>query len=90
MLPHTVYCRDKEGPQHTHQEYMCCTGHQRAKGWIKQWEGTEQRPTHPHALRTHRRADLRAGGAHAHPGRSRAVAQSRALLTQEAVGELLT
>ena len=41
MLPHTVYCRDKEGPQHTHQEYMCCTGHQRAKGWIKQWEGTE-------------------------------------------------
>ena len=40
MLPHTVYCRDKEGPQHTHQEYMCCTGHQRAKGWMKQWEGT--------------------------------------------------
>mmetsp|Transcript_11041 Transcript_11041/g.32732 ORF Transcript_11041/g.32732 Transcript_11041/m.32732 type:complete len:220 (+) Transcript_11041:398-1057(+) len=37
----------------------------------------------------YRRADLRAGGAHAHPGRSRAVAQSRALLTQEAVGELL-
>jgi len=37
----------------------------------------------------YRRADLRAGGAHAHPGRSSAVAQSRALLTQEAVGELL-
>ena len=23
----------------THQECMCCTGHQRAKGRIKQWEG---------------------------------------------------
>ena len=32
VLPHTVCCRDKEGPQHTHQEYMCCTGHRRAAG----------------------------------------------------------
>ena len=47
----------------------------------------EQRPTPPRA--PHRRADLRASGAHAHPGSSRAVAQSRALVTQEAVGELL-
>ena len=65
------------GPrERTHQEYMC-TGHQRAKGWIKQWEGTrgdaraESRPTPPRV--PHRRADLRAGGAHAHPGRSRSL-----------------
>ena len=41
----------------THQEYMCCTGHQRAKGWIKQWEGTRgdaraETYIHLHALRT--------------------------------------
>ena len=53
----------------------------------------EQRPdtSTDHALRTAAPIfGLRAGGAHAHPGRSRAVAQSRALLTQEAVGELLS
>ena len=91
MLPHTVYCRDKKGPQHTHQETCAALDIRGPRVGSSSGKGLEvtreQRPTPPRA--PHRRADLRASGAHAHPGSSRAVAQSRALVTQEAVGDLL-
>ena len=57
MLPHTVYCRDKEGPQHTHQETCAAldirgprVGSSSGKGLEVTRERDKREPQRPRAV----------------------------------------